>query len=174
VIIALIAVLNGWRPWHGMPSVAWEPLTNADEYELFSIQPDLRPGDLSHFKVLGKVAISDPQLRAKLNAALQRGVRQSDGLRAKCFNPRHGIRVTRNGVATDFVICFECKQVEVWRGGQRLADFTVTNSPQATFDEVLTAAGVPLAPKELPDGSDSGPAGANPAATRSAATANGS
>lgn len=39
------------------------------------------------------------------------------------FNPRHGIRVTRAEVTTDYLICFECRQVQVWRGG-KLDDLT--------------------------------------------------
>ena len=65
-----------------------------------------------------------------------------------CFNPRHGIRVTHAGVVTNFVTCFECRQVEVWRGNQKLALFLVSVSPQSVFDEVLKSAGVTLAPKE--------------------------
>jgi hypothetical protein len=33
--------------------------------------------------------------------------------RLKCFDPRHGIRVTRGGVTVDFVICFQCFQAIV-------------------------------------------------------------
>jgi hypothetical protein len=53
----------------------------------------------------------------------------------------------RAGVTTDFVICFECRQVRVWRGDQKVALFLVNGSPQPVFDEVLKAVGVPLAPK---------------------------
>ena len=65
--------------------------------------------------------------------------------RYRCFNPRHGIRVTSGGVTTDLLICFECKEAVVFRDGQRVADWTTGRSPQADFDEALRQAGVPLA-----------------------------
>ena len=78
-------------------------------------------------------------------AALKQGVSENvDGMAASCFNPRHGIRVIEKGVTTDFVICFECLQVQVYSGSST-SGFLTMSSPQPEFDKVLKAAGVPLA-----------------------------
>ena len=60
---------------------------------------------------------------------------------AACFNPRHGIRVTRNEKEADFVICFECAQVEVF--GENYGRFLIANSAQPLFDSVLRISGIP-------------------------------
>jgi hypothetical protein len=148
VVIAALAVVLAWVRWHGMPWVALRALNSAEQYELLSLQPLLSQPDFYGHEILGRVLIKDVATRKKLTSALQWGARQSDGTRMACFNPRHGIRVTRGGVVTDFVICFECRQVEVWRGGKRLASFLTSDWPQPVFDDVLKRAGVPLAPKE--------------------------
>lgn len=148
VVVVVLVASGAWLRWRGMPGAAWDALTTADQLELYSLKPDDIAGNLDRFTVLGKTTVSNSQQRVKLRDALQSGVRQSDGTMYRCFNPRHGIRVTKNGVVTDFVICFECGRVQVWRGDQRLAYFAVTKSPQPAFDAVLNAAGVPLPPKE--------------------------
>lgn len=148
-VLAIVAVgaLAYLRP-HGVPRIAWNALNDADRYELLTLNPYLSKPDYYGHEILGQTVIHDASVREKLNNALQAGVRTSDGKAMACFNPRHGIRVTHAGVVTDLVMCFECRQVQVWRGGQEIASFLVSDSPQPVFDEVLKSAGVPLAPKE--------------------------
>jgi hypothetical protein len=133
--------------WHGMPQAAWQALHDADQYELLSLYPYLSKPDFYGHEILGRTTITDKAIQERLNQAFQLGVRDSDGRMMACFNPRHGIRVTHGDVVTEFVICFECRQVEVWRGGKKLAFFLTSKSPQPIFDEVLQQAGLPLAPK---------------------------
>ena len=157
VLLLVLASLAGvaWLRWRGMPRAAMRALTDADQYELLSLQPYMgtitspeAPRFYDH-EIIGRTLISDPAVRAKLNDALERGVREiEDPNRVRaCFNPRHGIRVTRAGLVTDFVICFECRQIHVWRGDTLIASIPTSSSPQSVFDEVFQRAGVPLAPK---------------------------
>ncbi|MDB5293445.1 MAG: hypothetical protein JWL69_4686 [Phycisphaerales bacterium] len=138
-----------------MPLVAARALADADQYEVLSLRPEvfsLRPHPeqprFHGYEILGRMTVTDAATRQRLNAALQSGVRESDGRMMACFNPRHGIRVTRAGVTTDFAICFECRQIQVWRDGKEIAFFLTSESPQPVFDRVLQKANVPLAPKE--------------------------
>jgi hypothetical protein len=64
-----------------------------------------------------------------------------------CFNPRHGIRVTHDDQTIDFVICFECSQIQVWRDDQFLTTFIVGHSPEGVFNQALRDAGLTLSPK---------------------------
>ena len=64
-----------------------------------------------------------------------------------CFNPRHGIRVTRAGQVTDFVICFECRWLRIHRDGKPVASVPIAPSAEPTFDAALQQAGLPLAAK---------------------------
>lgn len=131
-----------------MPTQAWEALTNADQYELLSIVPGHSESGIHGHEILGSVRITDPAVRRRLNYALQFGCRASIGAHFMCFDPRHAIRVTHDGVTTEILICFECNLVELWRGNQKIAFFTTVNFPQPVFDAALKNAGVTLAPKD--------------------------
>jgi hypothetical protein len=55
--------------------------------------------------------------------------------------------VMANGAIFDFVICFECHQVCVYRGDKKIAKVGITGS-QKRLDDILTGAGIPLARKQ--------------------------
>jgi hypothetical protein len=129
-----------------IPNGARETLEHADQFELLSLSPahSREPPkiDFHGFKVLGQIYIKDAAIRQKLVLALERGVRENDGVIAACFNPRHGIHVVHQGKTADFVICFECRQVHAY--GDDGGEFLISDSPQPVFDGVLRAAHVPL------------------------------
>lgn len=63
-------------------------------------------GEMFHgCPVLGKTEIRDKVTRARLLDALNQGIGASAGLYAMCFNPHHGISVTRGNETVDLVIC---------------------------------------------------------------------
>jgi hypothetical protein len=120
---------------------------------LYSIDGrDFRPGEepkveekFHGYPVLGKVEITDADKRHEIATALKDGLAQSDGKMAKCFWPRHGIRVVEKGRTIEYVICFECYQLVAHEGDSQSVK-PVTRDPQSVFDRHLTAAGIPLAP----------------------------
>jgi hypothetical protein len=127
-------------------------LEKAEQIELWSLSPERpkeKPADAFHgWKVLGKTTVKDAEARKKLVAAFKKGVEENKGKVADCFNPRHGIRVTHDGKTADFVICFECYQVQVFVADKEEKGFLIMASPQAAFDHVLKEAKVPLAEKK--------------------------
>lgn len=144
--ICLVAVVVAL--WPRMPRAASDALATADQYELLSLDPG-RPvapsPDLYHgYRVLGQTEVADAATRERLNRALRGGVESVLANRPHCFNPRHGIRVTRAGQTMEFLICFECEQVQVWNGSQRVANWSTDSSPQPVFDDALRQANVPL------------------------------
>ena len=76
-------------------------------------------------------------------AALRKGVADSDGMVAACFNPRHGIEATYEGKTVELVICFECLSISGWVDGERFSVLT-TGGPAGEFNRMLEAKGVPL------------------------------
>lgn len=134
-------------------------LEKGKHFELLSLDPDheaQKPEEqFHHWKILGSTQITNAETRQQLVGALEKGVRENSGLAAKCFNPRHGIRIAEKDQTTDFVICFKCLQVAVFRewrheSGAILGTnegFLITKSPKPVFDKVLKSAGVRLAPK---------------------------
>jgi hypothetical protein len=125
-----------------IPATAAAMLEKSDSFELLSLNPDHQQKtakrDFHGYRVLGKVVVTDTETRRGLVPAFQRGVAENQGMVAACFNPRHGIRVTRNGQRADFVICFECAQVQLY--GDVQPEFLISRSPKALFDSVLRSA----------------------------------
>lgn len=70
-----------------------------------------------------------------------------------CFNPRHGVRVQSGGHVYDFVVCFECSQAQVFKDSAPglVATIYPAGGPD-DWDALLSAAGIPLAVRDKPDG----------------------
>lgn len=118
-----------------------------DKIFLYSLDPnDLRilEGKLPEnsdkvfhrYPILGRVEITSPEERIRLLSAFAKGVRENSNSLANCFNPRHGIRIVSETTTNDFVICFECLQVQAYgfNGGR---NFLTSNSPRTVFDDFL-------------------------------------
>lgn len=109
--------------------------------------PSPSPRETFHgYAVLGKTEIQDRNARTELLRALYKGIGDSDGRVASCFNPRHGISATLAGEAVDLVICFECYSISTHAKHGR--GVLTTRSPQQTFDRTLERARLPLAKEE--------------------------
>ena len=151
LISVLAATSAGGCSGNDIPKATLSAMQHADRFELLSLEPDHAesppPGHFHRWKTLGQTVISDVATQKKLTDALRAGARENSGMAAACFNPRHGIRVVSAGRTFDLVICFECLSVMTYDGDQRTEGFLVSRSPQPLFDEVLRAAGVPLATK---------------------------
>jgi hypothetical protein len=134
-----------------IPSAAREALEAPEKVELLSLDPDRRHrqkgGGFHAWKVLGRTEVKDKGQQKELTKAFITCVEESDGLGAACFDPRHGIRVTRKGQVVDLVICFECLQADCYSGDKQENSLFITRSAENVFDQVLRKAGVPLAEK---------------------------
>jgi hypothetical protein len=128
------------------------PLAAPDELTLYSIdgrdfEPDQEPNTAEVFyryPVLGKVSVADPAARQEIVAALKEGM-AGKAAPAACFWPRHAVRAVEKGKVIDYVICFECHQLDAYADGRRKS-LTTSRGPQAVLNKYLTQAGVPLAP----------------------------
>lgn len=129
-----------------IPLAAKAILEQADEFELLSLTPRLLrepgKGTFHGYKILGSTQVRDAVTRERLVTALEKGIAANEGTIGACFNPRHGIHVKKGKEYTDFVICFECLQIEIYGTGQGRA--LTMGSPQGTFNQVLKEANVPL------------------------------
>lgn len=136
---------------HLFPTDAKAILQGAKEIELFSIDPNRSEEkaieEFQGRRVLGKTVIKEEKARKAFVAALEKGVTEYKGGPAKCFNPRHGIRVKHDGKTVDFVICFECYQVRALYGDEGQS-FLVSRSPAELFNKILKDAGVELPKSE--------------------------
>lgn len=132
-----------------LPAPLQATLEKGGEFHLFSLRParvEKTDGAL-HFhgwEVIGRTSVRDEAQRKKLVAALKTGVEENQGIGAACFRPRHGIRITEQGKTTDFIICFECFQVQVVVDGLPQKAVLVTRTPESSFNEALKQAKLPL------------------------------
>ena len=106
-------------------------LAGAESAQLFALHPypfqreiagegELPEDRLFHsYEILGSAPSQGVDATDHLLALVEYGIEDSDGMVAACFNPRHGIRVVKDGVAHDFVICFECLSMQTYRDGGR-------------------------------------------------------
>jgi hypothetical protein len=100
------------------------------------------------YPVLGRLEIKDPaELKVIVDALISATQDATSTHVAGCFWPRHGIRAIENGKTFEFIICFECSGFSEYINGKPVRGGPVTKNVQATFDEHLVAAGIPLAPK---------------------------
>lgn len=131
-----------------------EVLESPDSFVLYSLDPiKISPTprasnstDLFHdYSVLGKAEITLPEERTKLLRALYKGIVQGYELKyvASCFNPRHGIRATRQGVVVDFVICFECLSIAIY--AEEETGVKTTSWGASTFNSALQRHSLPQA-----------------------------
>jgi hypothetical protein len=113
------------------------------------------------WSILGKTTVKDSEARKTLLNALHLGIRQhADMLNKKremgaltsggCFQPRHGIRVVKDGKTIDLLICFECGYIHILRDGKEKVYWITTGSPQEEFDDVLKKAKISLSPRLFP------------------------
>jgi len=149
-----------------LPGCSEDPLAelkDAEEFTLYSILGDPRPpppgtpaptsGENLHgWPVIGKTNISDPQKRKAIVNSLQSAVATGKSRipMAKCFDPRHAIRVKRYGMTVDYLICFECLRVRKywfsWGAFTQGDDMSTKQAPQKTLNFYLKEAGIALDP----------------------------
>ena len=147
LLISLLTLLAGCT--EKMPAEAKLALQSAEKIEFYSLNP-IEPDESTEgekfngWLVLGETIIEAEETRNTLVDSLRKGVNASDGSVAGCFNPRHGIRVTHNDKVHDFVICFECLQVQWIIDSERQPGFLTTDSPARAFNKILKDADVPL------------------------------
>ena len=160
ILLALLAavfvanVVRSQRKYHHtthLPQAAMEALEGAEQMTLFSIDPGRfstsPPGTVRFHAniILGETVISRSEQRRQIARELQRAVSASDGTMYMCFEPRHGLRVTRGAETCDFPICFQCGRVDTFVGEELIESTGLEGNPQL-FNDILRAANIPLAP----------------------------
>jgi hypothetical protein len=133
-----------------IPDEFSKAVDKAEVLDLYSLDPSTPVGkgdaQFHGWKVLGKTEVRKETL-AKLVAALKKGADEADqNVSAGCFRPRHGIRVQLDGKSYDFVICFECVVVMLYKDKEEKSTqgFHVTRTPAAVFNTILKDAKVKL------------------------------
>jgi hypothetical protein len=176
VSVLLIAVLLRYGPrfmmhWsNSLPAEVTAALREADKGTLYSIKhrelddddkeidaiaakskglptpvPEPTPELLDEYEILGKVELDKAKLNIVANE-FRSALDHWNGTENACFNPRHALRIESGGHVYDLVLCYECKQLEIYEDGAEIrGDWGAGGSP-AVLNKILTDAKVPLAP----------------------------
>jgi len=131
---------------NNLPPDAAEALRAPEKVVLYSLEPVAPPGEKTNnfngYKILGHVDLVQDQA-VKAIVELKSVVSAWDGVVAECFEPRHALRVTAGNHTYDFLLCYECHQLEVYRDGKSIASLGATGSPKV-LNGLLSAANIPL------------------------------
>ena len=142
-------VLRGWLLGLWFDGLVTVPVP--EKLTLLSIGPGQAPPDAEQFHehpVLGKLEITDPEQRKKIMVAVERGIWQAKYNRgAACFYPRHALRIEQDGELRDYVICFQCSNVEIYAGSVADHFKTTTDHAKKLLNQLLSDADIPLAPE---------------------------
>jgi hypothetical protein len=149
--VCLLACEDHLNRAHSIPDPAHSiPIDSMTVYSLDgndSPNPDEKPrGEMFHsFRVLGKVDIASPKDRTAILAAIKEGIAKADK-GYKCFWPRHGVKFTQAGKSVEYVICFECRQFQLYTDGVKSHQYTQATADTAhpILDNHLAGAGIPL------------------------------
>ena len=116
---AALAFAAGPAPDEGkLPDAARTALEKADQIDVLSLDPqggETGKDAFHEYKVLNKATVKDATALKEIAAAVEKGVADGGPI-AKCFEPRHGLHVVCKDKTYDFLICYQCSQIEVFAG----------------------------------------------------------
>ena len=130
------------------PKRAATLLRGADTLQVLSLDPTngaIDPKGFHRWPVVGEVLIGDTDRKPFVDAVIRGAKPQSEASPCE-IAPRHGIRASSKEGTVDFVICFECGEVQVFysQGGE---EYLEPNSILAAIlSETLTKAKIPVIP----------------------------
>jgi hypothetical protein len=141
-----ICTASGFRYWNDVKQPtdfhvsSYDIFNHGEKVVIYSLDPQQTgtstvKDSFRDYPILAQAEVLDPNLQAELKSSLIKGINQNV-VAAKCFNPRHGLRVSQGLKTVDVVICFECSRLEVY-STKRVNTLTVSNSAEALFDRIL-------------------------------------
>ena len=144
---------------NGLPDEIVSAFASAKKVTLFSLEPEIdrpfdaprpKPDEGHHgFKILGSMELAEGAPRTAAIEAIKKAVASFDGAMARCFEPRHSLRVlTEKGITYDLVVCFQCDQLRIYKGDKNIGGAGLTGSSKV-LDELLAKANVPLSKKAM-------------------------
>lgn len=138
----LIQAANRWSPASGV------------RMTLYSLDPDQTPAlpgpvEYGMAKTIGRAEVREAERQAVLLSSVLAAI-DEHGQGALCFLPRHALRVSDAFGTTTYVLCFECRWVEIHSelaGKPRTVRMVALRTePQKLFEEEVQRLGLPRPP----------------------------
>jgi hypothetical protein len=150
VLMLAATAATASEPTNALPADAQLALHSTGSHIIYSLEPSPDPhrepgkalGKLQRVDILGQSELSDAQRKVAVDA-FDAAIAGWDGLVAACFEPRHALRVPFKGSQYDFLLCYTCNQMWVYRDGQRIGSVGVTGSPDV-LNRLMASLQLPL------------------------------
>lgn len=157
LITGIFLIFGLLAPGNTFPREARQALRNATQATLYSLEPwehSLPAGhalpELEGFSILEQTELNRKQTDTAATAIRDAVKGWHD--RAACFDPRHALRVSFGNHTFDFLLCYACHQLAIYRDGEHLTTLSA-GGPSTVLDNLLTAADVPLSRTGRPQSS---------------------
>lgn len=98
--------------------------------------------DFHGFSVSGKAVIKDESFQKLVKRAFLESLAEGKES-AKCFNPRHGLRISDGVQSLDLVICFECKNFISYAGVAK-SEGEISGSAEVLYTQILKDAKIEI------------------------------
>lgn len=145
-LLLVAAETPGQAKSNNLPAEALRALHSHDRVVLYSLEPWSDPDDpgsrLQGFEILGQATLTSSQA-ASATAAFESAIAKPDGIVASCFDPRHALRILTGGHTYDFLLCYSCRQLQVYRDDKWFGEANAVGSPKS-LNELLTTLNLPL------------------------------
>jgi hypothetical protein len=124
-----------------LPEGLTSAVVEAEEVTVQSLDPYARA-------ILGSAPVPVKR-RQEVLRILQQGVSASDGTAARCFEPRHGLIARVKGKILKLEICFQCRQIYVFDGGDEPYRILTSDTVEPKLDAFFRSVGLTKkAPRE--------------------------
>jgi len=149
LFIGLLTRTEAARP--RLPADVFRALDTPTEITLYSTHPDSQAVRwwfsrwFHGYRIIGQVSVADPVQRRQVATVVRHAARTYHGDTKCVFSPRHAVRLSSGPKTYDFLICFECSQMEVYSGDQLIGQLSIGGSPEA-LNRILHAAHIRIAP----------------------------
>jgi hypothetical protein len=129
-----------------IPDEALQVLSSPNKATFYSLEPWERPKpgskNFHSYKILGKTDL-EPKAEQVVANAFQKAVADWDGRIAMCFDPRHALQISSGGHTYDFLLCYNCHQLYIYKDDKLLASLGAAGSPKF-LNGLLVASHVPV------------------------------
>jgi hypothetical protein len=150
VLLLLVAIsfpIRAFAEDNKLPSEAADALHASSKFILYSLEPwslaTTNDNTLHRYKILGQVTLNGKDAATAIKAFESAIPKRQHWFHTLCFDPRHALRVTANGQTYDFLLCYACGYLYVYRGDKVIAMLDAGGSPKV-LNSLLTAAKIPL------------------------------
>jgi hypothetical protein len=125
-----------------LPDAARTDLEKTDQIDVMSLDPaggETSKDAFHAYKVLGKVTVKDSAVLKEIAEAVEKGVAEGGPI-AKCFEPRHGLHIVYKDKTYDFLICYQCSQIQISTGSPEPETVATSGASKAALDNALKSA----------------------------------